>query len=177
MKLDGTSIPQTINKIEEKWSVTGTDRPFEYEFLDEHYEQLYKGDRQAAEILAIIGSLTILIACMGLFGLVTIAIEKRIKEIGIRKVLGASVTSLMVLLSTGIARMVLISLVLAVPISWYYMNQWLQGFAYRIEISIWVFLNGRRNFIANCFDDSYLPNPKGYFDESSGIFKKRINKF
>ena len=140
VRMDAASLSQTIREIEAKWPTTGTDRPFEYEFLDEHYNELYKGDQQAAKIMTIIGVLTILIACLGLLGLATVSIEKRIKEIGIRKVLGASVTNLMVLLSLGITRLVLIAFVIAVPLSYYFMNEWLNGFAYRIEISPWVFV-------------------------------------
>lgn len=112
----------------------------EYHFLDKQWELLYKEDKIRETIFFIIAILTISIACLGLFGLATYAAEQRIKEIGIRKVLGASVQSIVTMLSTDFLKMVLIAAVIAFPIAWYAMHNWLQDFAYRITIQWWMFV-------------------------------------
>ncbi|QKZ12840.1 ABC transporter permease [Spirosoma sp. KUDC1026] len=115
------------------------DYPFSYHFLDEAYEKLYHREQQVSVLINYFGALAILISCLGLFGLATFSAEQRVKEIGIRKVLGASVSSLIALLSTDFLKLVLIAIVIASPVAYYVMNQWLTGFAYRAELSGWVF--------------------------------------
>jgi putative ABC transport system permease protein len=112
---------------------------FEYNFLDKQWELFYREDQKRQVIFMGVALLTILIACLGLLGLATYAAEQRIKEIGIRKVLGASVTSLVAMLSKDFLRLVLIASVIAFPVSWWAMNNWLQDFAYRVNIQWWVF--------------------------------------
>lgn len=115
------------------------DKPFEYFFLDESFDALFKAEDRMAKLFGFFTGLAIVISCLGLFGLAAYATARRTKEIGIRKVLGASVSSLMQLLSVEFLRPVLIAIVIASPIAWYAMNQWLQKFTYRIDLEWWVF--------------------------------------
>lgn len=140
VKVDPKAMAGTIKTIEEKWRNTGTDMPFTYEFLDEHYDQLYNSDRQAAKVISIVAIITIIVACMGLFGLSTIAIEKRIKEIGIRKVLGASASGILVLIGKSFVKLILIAFVIASPLAFYFLDQWLGNFAYHTDIHWWIFV-------------------------------------
>jgi putative ABC transport system permease protein len=116
-----------------------TPYPFEYQFLDNSFGQLYKTDVKLGEMVRFFTILSFLIASLGLFGLAAYAAGQRIKEISVRKVLGASVSSVMTLLSKDFIRLVLISVIIATPLSWYALNRWLQDFVYRIEISWWMF--------------------------------------
>lgn len=116
-----------------------SDYPFSYHFLDEAYETLYHREQQVSVLINYFGGLAILISCLGLFGLATFTAEQRTKEIGIRKVLGASVGSLIALLSTTYLKLVLIAFIIASPVAYYVMSQWLTGFAYRVDLSWWIF--------------------------------------
>ncbi len=113
--------------------------PFNYEFVDQVYAKKFDSEKRTGQLVSLFTLLTIFISCLGLFGLASYMAENRIKEIGIRKVLGASVSGITKLLSKDFLKLVLISLFIAIPISWYAMNQWLDGFAYRIDISWWIF--------------------------------------
>ena len=113
--------------------------PFEYHFLDESFRQTYHSEMVIGKLAGYFTAFALFIACLGLFGLAAYAAERRTKEIGIRKVLGATVVNIVSLLSKDFIKLVLIGLLVAVPIAWYVMQQWLQNFAYRIEISGWVF--------------------------------------
>ncbi len=112
---------------------------FDYQFLDQRFARLYVGEQKQSQLLLIFTALAIFIACLGLFGLATFTAEQRTKEIGVRKVLGASVASIVTLLSKDFLKLVLIAIVIATPIAWYAMNRWLQEFAYKIDIAWWVF--------------------------------------
>ena len=112
---------------------------FDYVFLDEHLDTLYRRENRTAMVVLVFSCLSILIACLGLFGLAAFTAERRTKEIGVRKVLGASVSSIVRLLSRDFLGLVLISLVFAAPVAWYFMHNWLKAFAFRIEIQWWVF--------------------------------------
>jgi putative ABC transport system permease protein len=114
--------------------------PFSYRFLDESFNQMYRAEQRIGRIILIFSTLAILIACLGLFGLSTFIAEQRTKEIGIRKVLGASVSGIVQLLSKDFIKLVALSFIFAAPLAWYFMNKWLQDFAYRIHISWWIFL-------------------------------------
>lgn len=114
--------------------------PFEYHFLDDDYEQLYKSDSQVNALIKYFGTLAILISAMGLLALATFTTEQRTKEIGIRKVLGASVAGVVALLSRDFMKLVLVAMLIAFPLAWYVMNRWLGNFAYRIDIEWWMFL-------------------------------------
>ncbi len=113
--------------------------PFSYEFVDQAYAKKFEDQQRTGQLVSMFTLLTIFISCLGLFGLASYMAENRIKEIGVRKVLGASVQSIATLLSKDFLKLVLISIVLAVPVSWYFMSKWLEDFAYRITISWWTF--------------------------------------
>ncbi|MDB5242590.1 MAG: cell division protein FtsX, partial [Spirosoma sp.] len=122
-----------------QWAAFKTDEPFRYSFLDQSYQASYEAELKTGRILGLFAGLTIFVACLGLFGLATFTAEQRTKEIGVRKVLGASVTSILALLSKDFLKPVLIAIVVASPIAWYAMNWWLQDFAYKTDIEWWVF--------------------------------------
>jgi putative ABC transport system permease protein len=139
IKTKTTGIAGVISSIKNQWEQFGTGTTFKYAFLDENFNNTYHAEQTTGMILGIFAGLTIFVACLGLFGLATFTARQRNKEIGIRKVLGASVTNIVALLSTHFLKLVGIAFVIAAPIAWYLMNQWLQGFAYRITITWWVF--------------------------------------
>ena len=114
--------------------------PFSYGFLDQDLASLYKGEQQMGSLFNVFAILAIFISCMGLYGLSAFMAEQRTKEIGVRKVLGASVFNVVYLLSTGFTRLILIAVVIAVPIAWFAVDSWLKSFAYRIDISWTIFL-------------------------------------
>lgn len=134
------SIQQVLKDIEKAWTATFPDQVFEYSFLDETLAQAYQSETRTARLVQAATILALLIASMGLFGLATFAAEQRTKEIGVRKVLGASVTNVVALLSKDFLRPVIVAIVLASPIAWYLMNQWLQNFEFKISMSWWHFL-------------------------------------
>ncbi|NEU69253.1 ABC transporter permease [Spirosoma agri] len=131
---------QALADLERLVNQFNGDYPFSYHFLDEAYQRLYHREQQVSVLINYFGILAILISCLGLFGLAAFSAEQRTKEIGIRKVLGASIGSLVALLSTDFLKLVLIAFILASPVAYYVMQQWLTGFAYRVELSWWVFV-------------------------------------
>jgi putative ABC transport system permease protein len=139
VKINGSNASQSIKYISDTWTKLVPDIPFDYKFLDQHFDELYRADNQVSKIIAILASLAIIIACLGLFGLASYSAERRVKEVGIRKVLGASVFNLAALLSGSFIRLVIVSIVIAWAIAWFLMSRWLQDFAYRINMSWWVF--------------------------------------
>ena len=114
--------------------------PFSYRFMDESFNNMYRAEQRVGEISITFSILTIFIACLGLFGLVTYMAEQRTKEIGVRKVLGASISNVIIMLSKDFLKLVLIAAIIAFPIAWWAMHTWLQQFAYRISISWWIFI-------------------------------------
>jgi putative ABC transport system permease protein len=132
--------PQTIDALSKICRQLNPAYPFQYDFLDQELAGLYKGEQQNSNIFNLFAGLAIFISCLGLYGLSAFIAEQRTKEIGIRKVLGASVANLVYLLSAGITRLVLISIVIAIPLSWYAADTWLEGFTYHIHIGWLVFL-------------------------------------
>jgi putative ABC transport system permease protein len=116
--------------------------PFDYSFLDEHFESLYQSDNQMSAVVTIMAGLAILISCMGLFGLAAITTRRKTKEIGIRKVLGATEMELTVLLSRNFTMLIVLSFIIASPVTYYLLLKWLEGFAYRITINPLLFLAG-----------------------------------
>ncbi|MCP5102375.1 MAG: hypothetical protein GY950_03300 [bacterium] len=134
------NIPQTLDYLKSKWEKLVHDQPFVYSFLDEDFDRLHKPEVRLLNIFMSITFLEIFIACLGLLGLAAFTAEQRTKEIGIRKVLGASVPGIVQLLSKEFVRWVLISNIIAWPIAWYAMHRWLLNFAFRIDISPWNFL-------------------------------------
>jgi putative ABC transport system permease protein len=133
------NVSRALAFLEEKWRSFAPDQPFEFSFLDEDFDRLYRAEQRTGKIFGAFSILSILIACLGLFGLAAFTAEHRTKEIGVRKVLGASVPNLAGLLSKEFVRLVLLANLIAWPIAWYAMHQWLQDFAYRIDINWWVF--------------------------------------
>ena len=138
-KLTAQTIHTALEHIERAWTATFPNQPFEYKFLDETLAKAYQNETQTAALIDTATLIAILIACLGLFGLAAFTAEQRTKEIGVRKVLGASVASIVALLSKDFLKLVLIAIVIASPIAWYAMNRWLQDFAYKIDIEWWVF--------------------------------------
>jgi putative ABC transport system permease protein len=128
-----------IRKMETLWKQTYPDAPFEYKFYDDMIAQYYESERQMAQIINLSTGIAILISCLGLFGLATLTAFQRTREIGVRKVLGASIAGIVGMLSKDFVLLVVIALVIASPIAWYFMNQWLADFAYHVDISWWVF--------------------------------------
>jgi putative ABC transport system permease protein len=129
-----------IKDVEHSWSKINPDIPFVYSFLDKDFQRNYEKDQRASTIVSYFTFIAILIACLGLFGLSAFSAEQRTREIGIRKVLGASVTNVTALLSKDFLKLVLIAIIIASPVAWWAMNKWLQSFAYRIIISWWMFV-------------------------------------
>ena len=123
-----------------EWKSIQTNASFEYVFLDDTFSKLYASEARFQKLFISLVILGILIACLGLLGLATFSAQQRVKEIGVRKVLGASVPHVVALLSKDFLKLVLIALVLAVPVAWYLMSEWLKDFAYRINIEWWIFL-------------------------------------
>ncbi len=134
------NIPATIRHIEEVYAQFNPEVPFEYTFVDENYAELYKAEERQGTIFGIFALLAIFVACLGLAGLASFTAEQKKKEVGIRKILGASSANIMVLLSKEFSLLVIIAAVIASPIAWYLMNGWLREFAYRIPIGISVFI-------------------------------------
>jgi putative ABC transport system permease protein len=126
--------------MKQQWASYNVEEPFSYAFMDELYNRTYSAEQKTGTILNIFAVLTILVASMGLFGLVTYTAEQRSKEIGIRKVLGASVAQVTGMLSKEFIKLVLVGCLVAFPLSWWAMHKWLQDFAYRIDINWWVFV-------------------------------------
>jgi putative ABC transport system permease protein len=140
IKLSTDNIKSSLTQLENTWKKFSAERPFEYSFLDETYAKLYQSESRFQKVFISLVILGIIIACLGLLGLATFAAQQRVKEIGIRKVLGATVGNLVGLLTKDFLKLVFIALVLAIPIAWWAMNKWLLDFAYRIHIQWWVFI-------------------------------------
>jgi putative ABC transport system permease protein len=156
LRVKADHIAQTTKELENSWRELVPHRPFLYSFLDQSFNHQYQQDERFGKVFTAFAFLTIFIACLGLFGLATYATEQRIKEIGIRKVLGASVTNIVSLLSSGFVKLVMVAFLIATPIAWWAMHQWLQGFAYRVTIQWWVFaLAGVLAIVIALFTVSY----------------------
>lgn len=139
-KVKTADIKPLLTQVESKWKTMATGMPFSYRFMDESFDNMYREEQRVGKLSFTFSILTILIACLGLFGLVTYMAEQRTKEIGVRKVLGATITNLVVMLSKDFLKLVIISAVFAFPLAWWAMNKWLQDFAFRINIGWWIFI-------------------------------------
>lgn len=140
VKTTGKDAAKAIAAVEKKWKQYNGGFPFEYRFLDDTYDRLYRSDRQTGTLFNVFAGIAIIISCLGLFGLATYTAQVKTREIGIRKVLGASVMGVTSLLAKDFIRLVGIAIVIASPIAWLLMNKWLQNFIYRVNINISVFL-------------------------------------
>ncbi|WP_080057481.1 ABC transporter permease [Spirosoma aerolatum] len=139
LRIHTDDIPGLLKTVEKTWKAQ-SDTPFAYSFLNERFNRIYQSEQRVGELFSIFAGLTVIISCLGLFGLAMFTAQQRTKEIGVRKVLGASVTSVVALLSKDFMKPVLLGILIASPVAWYAMNRWLQDFAYRITIPWWVFV-------------------------------------
>lgn len=139
VRLDEHKLSKSLAFVEQTFKKFDASSPFVYNFLDQNFADQYKAEEKQGQVLLAFTILTICIACLGLFGLITFTVGQRVKEIGIRKVLGASVGSMVTLLTESLLKVVLISMLIAIPLSWLLMNKWLEDFAYRINLEWWIF--------------------------------------
>ncbi|HLF62541.1 MAG TPA: ABC transporter permease [Saprospiraceae bacterium] len=139
IQLDGNRLQEGVAHLKSTWQKFIPNMPFDYHFIDDDYARLYEAEQRQGRVFIGFAILAIFIACLGLFGLAAFVAQQRVKEIGVRKVLGASTASIIGLMSRDFLRLVIIALVLASPLAWWFMHQWLDNFAYRINISWWIF--------------------------------------
>jgi ABC-type antimicrobial peptide transport system permease subunit len=140
VKIQSQNIPQTVEKVRAAYEKIYPEVPFNGNFYEESIENYYRAEQQMGLLYRVFAGLTVFIACLGLFGLAAFTAEQRTKEIGVRKVLGASVMSITTLLSRDFLKLVLVSIVVATPIAWYLMENWMEDFQYRVGIEWWVFV-------------------------------------
>ncbi len=140
VRINGKDMRPTLGRLEMMWKQRIPDRPFTYHFLDEDYNKLYVGEQRSSTLFTVAATLAILLACLGLFGLAAFTTVQRTKEIGIRRVLGANITSITMLIARNFLIMIGIAILIAIPLAWYAGNQWLQDFAFRIPVQGWVFM-------------------------------------
>jgi putative ABC transport system permease protein len=139
-KVKTTNIPALMSQIENKWKDISANQQLNYSFMNDDFDATYRSEQHVQQIFFSFSALAILIACLGLFGLAAYAAEQRNKEIAIRKVIGASASNIINILSADFLKLVGISILIASPVGWFAMNKWLEAFAYRINISWIVFL-------------------------------------
>jgi len=140
IRIQPNSVSNTISSLDETWTKIASDFPFEYSFLDEQIDKLYSADQRAGNVINVFSFLALFIACLGIFGLASFTAEQRVKEVGIRKVLGAKVSGIVLLLSKEYAKYVLLANLFAIPVAYYAIDRWLQNFAYRVTLDWWMFL-------------------------------------
>jgi putative ABC transport system permease protein len=140
VKTNAKDIAALKNTLKKNWDDLKGEVPFAYTFLDDRFNNSYQSEQKIGQILGVFAGVTIFVACLGLLGLATFTAEQRTKEIGIRKVLGASITNIVSLLSINFIKLVFIAFIIATPVAWYMMNKWLQDFAYKTNVSGWTFL-------------------------------------
>jgi len=139
LKINTRDYSGLIDKLEASWMELAPNQPFETSFLDDRFNRMYDAEQRLGKIFGVFATITIVVACLGLFGLAAFTAENRIKEVGIRKVLGANVGQIVYLLSKDMGKLVLVALVIGAPLAWYAMNSWLQGFEYRTSVGWTVF--------------------------------------
>jgi putative ABC transport system permease protein len=137
---DPASWPGLITSIQKEWKQFFPGNPFDYFFLDEHFAKQYEADQQFGQTFGIFAGLAIFVSCLGLLGLAAFVVNQRTKEIGIRKIVGANLSNILVLLTKDFIRPVLISFVIAIPVAWYLLQKWLDNYAFRISITFWMFI-------------------------------------
>ena len=140
VRIETRNVGETLQQIDQVWATVYPQLPLEYSFFDQDYENLYINEMQTKRLFILFSILAMMIACLGLLGLAAFMVEHRTREIGIRKVLGASVSGLMMLLSGQFSRWVLMANLIAWPLAWFLMHQWLENFAYRVGINWWFFI-------------------------------------
>ena len=139
LKINTDDLPATIDHAQASWNKAFPGNPFEYFFLDDYFDVQYENDQKFGNIFAVFAVIAIIVGCLGLFGLSAFTAQQRTKEIGIRKVLGSSVLSIMLLLSKDFTKLVLLACLIGLPLVYYLMNNWLEGFATRVDLS-WLLL-------------------------------------
>jgi putative ABC transport system permease protein len=139
-KFQAGNAKDVIQSLETIWKNLAPGQPFEYSFLDEDFERMYRSEERLGELFTLFSGLALLIACLGLFALTTFTAEQRTREIGIRKVLGASVSSIVVLLSREFGKLIIIAFVVAVPIAWFAVDWWLESYQYKVEVGVMVYM-------------------------------------
>lgn len=140
LKVSAADVTNVIKTAELNWKKLAPGMPFSYRFLDDSFYEMYRAETRVGKIALIFSVLTIFIACLGLFGLATFIAEQRTKEIGIRKVLGASVQGIVQMLSRDFVKLVAIAFIISAPFAWFLMHKWLEDFAFRVDLSLWIFL-------------------------------------
>jgi putative ABC transport system permease protein len=139
IKLDGNNVSATLHSIESLWNETYPDYVFEYQFMDEKVASFYADESRLSQIYKIFSSIAIFLSCLGLYGLASFMAVQRIKEVGIRKVLGATAANIVYLFSREFVVLIGVAFVIAAPITWYFVHEWLQQYVFRLPISGWVF--------------------------------------
>src|SRR5439155_8305206 len=142
IKFVTADVSSAMRSIEKIWNQTFPEFVFEYKFLDDKIETFYKQENQLAQLYKIFAAIAIFLSCLGLYGLASFMAVQRIKEVGIRKVLGATAGNIVYLFSKEFVLLISIAFVIALPVVWYYMHQWLQNYPYRIDMSWWIFALG-----------------------------------
>jgi len=140
VKIGAGNLPNTLHFLETKWKAFFPDRPFNYRFADDEFNKLYANEMRLGTLMNAFAAIAVLLACLGLFGLSTYSIRQRIKEIGVRKVLGASIYKIVLLVSEEFLKLTGIAFLIAIPFTWWAVQSWLQNFEYRIQIGIGVFV-------------------------------------
>ena len=140
MKTGPENSQETLQHLKQKWNTLFPEWPFQYEYLDKKLEQIYKTEVKTLTLLKIFTALAMFLSCLGLFGFAGFTIKQRTKEIGIRKVNGATTGNILTLLSKSFVKWIIVSVFLAYPIAYYAMNKWLQNYAYKTELNWWIFI-------------------------------------
>ena len=140
LKIDARYIDEALNYVKKTWKNIVPAVPLEYSFIDDRIREQYNNEQKMQTVFYVFAGLSLFIACLGLFGLSVFVVERKVKEIGIRKVLGANVSGIVGLLSKDFVKLVLVAILIATPLSWYFMDKWLNDFAYRIHIKWWMFV-------------------------------------
>jgi ABC-type antimicrobial peptide transport system permease subunit len=138
---DDSSLPDVIERIRKIWTTTYPDYIFDYQFLDENIKAFYEQEQKYAQLFQLFSFIFLLIGCLGLFGLITFVVNRKGKEIAVRKVLGASVSGLLLMFSKEYVKLIMISFVLAIPVTYYVVNNWLSNFSHHIELKWWLFVS------------------------------------
>jgi len=140
VRIAGSHTKETLANLEVLWKQRIQERPFNYHFLDEDYNKLYQAEQRTSVLFSVAAGLAIILACLGLFGLAAYTTIQRTKEIGIRRVLGATVSGIAILLSSKFLKLIAIAILIAAPLAWWAAYKWLQDFAFRIPVQLYVFI-------------------------------------
>ena len=174
IKLATTNISSTMQSIKKIWEQTFPDFVYEYKFLDDKIESFYKQENQLSQLYKIFAAIAIFLSCLGLYGLASFMAVQRIKEVGIRKVLGATAGNIVYLFSKEFIILIAIAFAIATPIAWYFMHQWLQDYAYRINISWWLFAAGGLAAIFIALGNDKFPGNKSSNSKPGEEFENGI---